>query len=242
MSEKIKVHIHDNTRVPDEQKCLAEHELERGKVIILHMHAGECRLCPEGHCHHGSIGVCIGLDGSLMISFENVCRRSGSASTTSNPKADFYTRKERVQPMSESKNGSNESIERSRVESIYVERLFNLGNYENIKYGVRVAIGQDEDPGLALASLERIFNDLRDDGGVDKYELSRAKRTLEKPEAELDDLDKRYLDSYREKIRLHEEAKERRRRARQSLAALNYTSEHKDHKEDWADDGFDVEF
>lgn len=70
--EKIKVHIHDNTRVPDEQKCLAEHELERDKVITLHMHDGPCVLCPEGHCHHGSIGIVIGLDGSLMISFEKV--------------------------------------------------------------------------------------------------------------------------------------------------------------------------
>ena len=72
MSRKIKVHIHDNTRVPEEQKCLAKFELERDKIITLHMHSGECQLCPEGHCHHGSIGVCFGLDGSLMIAFENV--------------------------------------------------------------------------------------------------------------------------------------------------------------------------
>lgn len=137
---------------------------------------------------------------------------------------------------------NNQPVEQSRVESIYVERLFNLGNYENIKYGVRVEIARGDDPGRVLASLERIFNDLRADGGVDDYELSRAKRVLEKPEAELDDHDKRYLDSHREKLRLHAEAKERRRRARQALAALNYTSERKDHKEDWEDDGFDVEF
>jgi len=71
MVEKIKVHVHDNTRVPEAQKCLAKFELERDKVITLHMHDGPCMLCPEGHCHHGSIGVCFGLDGSLMISFEN---------------------------------------------------------------------------------------------------------------------------------------------------------------------------
>lgn len=136
---------------------------------------------------------------------------------------------------------NNQPIEQTRVESIYVERLFNLGNYENIKYGFRVEIGRDDDPGRVLASLERIFNDLRADGGVDSHELSRAKRVLEKPEAELDDHDKRYLDSHREKIRLHEEAKERQRMARQALATLNYTSEHKDHKQDWEDGGFDVE-
>src|SRR5262245_57384657 len=71
MVEKIRVHIHDNSKVPVAQECLGEFELERDKIITLHMHAGECQLCPEGHCHHGSIGVCTGLDGSLMITFEN---------------------------------------------------------------------------------------------------------------------------------------------------------------------------
>jgi hypothetical protein len=73
MADKVTVHVHDNNRVPDGQECLAEVELERGKILTLHMHDGGCVLCPEGHCHHGSIGVCIGLNGDLMISFENQC-------------------------------------------------------------------------------------------------------------------------------------------------------------------------
>jgi hypothetical protein len=71
MTEKIKVHVHDNSKVPGAQKCMGEFDLERDKIITLHMHSGECMLCPEGHCHHGSIGVCFGLDGSLMVTFEN---------------------------------------------------------------------------------------------------------------------------------------------------------------------------
>lgn len=71
MADKIKVHVHDNSKVPGNQKCMGEFDLERDKIITLHMHSGECMLCPEGHCHHGSIGVCFGLDGSLMITFEN---------------------------------------------------------------------------------------------------------------------------------------------------------------------------
>jgi hypothetical protein len=134
------------------------------------------------------------------------------------------------------------SLEQSRVQSLYLERVYNLGNYENIKIGVRVEIGGDDDPGLVLASLERIFNDLRADSGVDKFELNRALRILGTPEAELEEMDKRRLDQSREIVRSHEEAKERRRKARQALATLNYTSQYKDYKEDWEDDGFDVEF
>ena len=144
--------------------------------------------------------------------------------------------------MSESNNTQSGSIERSRVESLHIERVYNLGNYENIKVGVRVTVGQDDDPGRVLASLERIFNDLRADSGVDKFELRRAERILATPESDLDEHDAKRIDQSREYIRRDTEAKERRRRARQALASLNYTSQYKDHKEDWEDDGFDVEF
>jgi hypothetical protein len=137
---------------------------------------------------------------------------------------------------------NNEPIEKSRVQSIHVERVYNLGNYENIKVGVRVDVGTNDDPGLVLACLERIFNDLRADSGVDRYELRRSERILSKPEADLDEDDRKRLDQSREYMGRHEAAKERRRKARQALATLNYTSQYKDHKEDWEDDGFDVEF
>jgi hypothetical protein len=144
--------------------------------------------------------------------------------------------------MSESKNGLNESIEQSRVETVYVERLFNLGNYENIKYGLRVAVAPGDDPGRILVSLENIFNDLHAKHGVSDWFLERAKAALAKPEAEIDELEKDKLDDYRASVAKVEETKERRRKAREALATLNYTSEHKDHKEDWEDDGFEVEF
>ncbi|HEX5081188.1 MAG TPA: hypothetical protein VFY40_04020 [Blastocatellia bacterium] len=139
------------------------------------------------------------------------------------------------------------------VTSIYVERVYNLGNYENIKVGVRVEIGYGDHPGRVLANTERILGDLRIHSGVDSYDLRRAKAALEKPEAELDESDKKNLDKYREYVRRDEEARKRRRDARQALATLNYTLEHKDHKKEWEDeegtchpdDGgsdFDVEF
>jgi hypothetical protein len=131
----------------------------------------------------------------------------------------------------------------SRVQSLHVERVYNLGNYENIKVGVRVDIGANDDPGLVLASLERIFNDLRADSGVSSFELNRAKRILSTPEDKLDENDRNRLEQSREYVRRDEAARERRRKARQALASLNYTSQYKDHKEDWKDDenGFDVE-
>jgi hypothetical protein len=138
-------------------------------------------------------------------------------------------------------NNQPTPVDTSRVESVYVERLFNLGNYENIKYGMRVVIAPGDDPGRVLASLENILNDLRADHGVSDWYLERAKRALAKPEAELTASDKESLDEYREAFRKVEEASERRRKAREALATLNYTSEQKDHKKNWADRD-DIEF
>ncbi len=72
MADAIKVHIHDNSKVPAGQNCLGEFQIARDKIITLHMHDGPCNLCPEGHCHHGSIGIVIGLNGDLMVVFERM--------------------------------------------------------------------------------------------------------------------------------------------------------------------------
>lgn len=70
----MKVHVHDNSRVPAEQDCLAEYELREDKIITLHMHDGECVLCPEGHCHYGSIALAYTekRGGHLFVTFEGI--------------------------------------------------------------------------------------------------------------------------------------------------------------------------
>lgn len=136
---------------------------------------------------------------------------------------------------------NNQPIEKTRVTSITVERLFNLGNYENIKYGVRVEIAQGDDPARVFASLENILKDLRAKHRVSDWFLRRAKKVLAMPETELDEIEKEKLGDYQAAVAKVEEVEMRRRKARAALATLDYTSEHKDHKEDWEDDCFDVE-
>lgn len=139
---------------------------------------------------------------------------------------------------------NNQPVEQTRVESIYVERLHNLGNYENVKVGVRVTLGQGDNPGRVLASLENILNDLRADHGVSDWGLERAKREIPELEAKgdaLEGVDKEKLEDYRAALRKVEEASERRRKAREALSTLNYTAERKDHKQNW-DDRDEIEF
>lgn len=124
-------------------------------------------------------------------------------------------------------NNQSAPVEQSRVEGIYVERLFNLGNYENIKYGVRVEIARGDDPARVLTSLENILCDLRAKHGVSDWFLERAKAALAKL-GEVDEIEREKLGDYRAAVRKVEEANERRRKAREALATLDYTVEHKD--------------
>src|SRR5262245_32483988 len=94
-------------------------------------------------------------------------------------------------------NNQSAPVEQTRVTSIVVERLFNLGNYENIKVGVRVDVGQGADPARVLVSLENILEGLRAKSNVSEWELRRAKAALEKPESELDEYEKNRLEEYR---------------------------------------------
>jgi predicted RNA binding protein with dsRBD fold (UPF0201 family) len=127
--------------------------------------------------------------------------------------------------------------QKSRVSRIHVGRVYNLGNYENMRVEVTVEIGTDDDPGKVLHSVENILGDLRASAGVDDWQLSRARRILAKPEEELDEDDRQRLDGAREAVAKVEAAMLKRQAAREALTTLNYRSEHKDHKEDWEDEG-----
>jgi hypothetical protein len=131
----------------------------------------------------------------------------------------------------------------TRITGVTIERLYNLGNYENIKYGVRVEIRDGDDPRRVVAHLERIFDNLRAKSGVSSYELERAKESLAKPESELNSLDRENRETYQNRIRRHEQAQARRKWAREALSILEFTDERKDHKQDWDDDDrYDYEY
>jgi len=70
----MKVHVHDNNRAPVTQVCMAAHELTPNKVLTLHIHDGPRVLCPEGHCHYGSIGLTLNERGEVYVSFQGVAQ------------------------------------------------------------------------------------------------------------------------------------------------------------------------
>lgn len=131
---------------------------------------------------------------------------------------------------------------KSRVTSIHVGRVFNLGNYENERVEITVAVGSEDDPGRVLCTMESILGNLRAKHGVDSYYLRRSRDVLAKPEAELTDDEREELPKHRERVAKVEAAKARRAAAREALSTLNFTSEHIDHKDKWDDDDYYDEY
>lgn len=127
--------------------------------------------------------------------------------------------------------------EKSRVTSIHVARVYNLGNYENRRVEVTVAVGADDDPARVLRTLDGILGNLYAKHGLMGHSVREAQAALAKPPEELSEYEREMLPKFRERVERVEEAKRRRAAAREALSTLEHSSEHKDHKLDWSDDG-----
>lgn len=125
-------------------------------------------------------------------------------------------------------------LARARVTHIAVSRLFNLGNYQNVRYDVGVDVP-------AEANAEDIFRELN-------YILAALKpiprpncveelrRALKKSDEERSSYEKENWGSWNEVVAAWELRKKLRREAIQALDSLGGHSEFRDAKEDWSDD------
>jgi hypothetical protein len=138
--------------------------------------------------------------------------------------------------MSEDTEQTTTLESKTRVTSIHVGRVYNLGNYENQRVEITAAVGADDDPGRVLRTLETILNNLHAKHGIMGHNVTQARTVLAKPESELSEYEREELPKYRERIEKVEEAKRRREQARAALTTLDHTDEHVDHKRDWDDD------
>lgn len=131
-------------------------------------------------------------------------------------------------------------LARARVTHIAVSRLFNLGNYQNVRYDVGVDVP-------AEANAEDIFRELR-------YILAALKpipqpscldefrRAIKKPESERSNYEKENFEAWTETIAAWELRKKTRNEAIKALDSLGGHSEFRDAKESWSDDPEDELF
>ena len=119
------------------------------------------------------------------------------------------------------------------VARVTIGRLYNLGDYEHVRYEIAVDVGQDSDAGAVLSELDELLADLKP-VQVDHW-LKRRLKLVARADAgeDLDEHDLHNLAGAREAVSEHNAKLARRESAAQRLSELGGRSEHRDAKEDW---------
>lgn len=143
------------------------------------------------------------------------------------------------------------------VSRITVGRVFNLGNYENVRYELSVDVPAGESPATALVALENIISALlpktsthsRDElerelrrigemrlclqrGGEEEFKRVHGFHIVGTP----DEYIQRCQESYEKNVAAREAWEAKSKKARQLLDDLGGAAVWKDAKQDWEDD------
>lgn len=122
----------------------------------------------------------------------------------------------------------------ARVTAVHVERLFNTGNYTNVKYGISAEVLEGADPGEVLTQLAHTV------GLLKPIPVPHCKQQYEealgKVQDQLTEYEKEHFSEWREEMRKYEEKNIRRESTVKCLIDLGGTSLRKDAKNTWEND------
>ena len=71
---------------------------------------------------------------------------------------------------------------KTQIRRITIGRLYNLGNYEHVRYELSVEIGEGRSAALALRNTIRLLKAVNPKPPVPSYDYERAKSQIEKPD------------------------------------------------------------
>ncbi len=122
---------------------------------------------------------------------------------------------------------------KSMISRITVGRLFNLGNYEHVRYEITTDIPAGVNVRSSLVSVMKILGGLRPVKLPYNYEHMLA--TLATPPSELTETERDNLDNYRKQVQAVAGARALRDQALKGLDEVGGTSKHVDAKDKWDD-------
>lgn len=143
----------------------------------------------------------------------------------------------------------------SKIKTIQIGRVYNLGNYEHVRYDITAEVEPEEDPSQVMTGLEKVIEGLRPVKGVASCsELNRNRTEVEKMRTMSDaefkqsfgghtgtraEIIELYHVGYCKKVTDRAEALTRAKGARKMLSDLNGAAIWKDAKLEWEDGGWD---
>lgn len=123
---------------------------------------------------------------------------------------------------------------KSRITTITVARLYNLGNYEHVRFEISAEVPKGGSPKQTLLDISAIAARLKP---VKRpYGYDEAVAVLNKAPEQMTEYEKTHLDEYQEKVTQFSTAKALQKSAFEMLEAVGGTSKHTDAKDNWQDD------
>lgn len=138
----------------------------------------------------------------------------------------------------------------SRITSLSVGRVYNLGNYENLRFEITVDIPQGRSPSLVLKNLAFVMRAANPKGPHSRFDYDHAVTKLKdpaawhknvKPDKERRKRIRDMVKDCKKIVREYEAWLKRRAIAQSMLDRIGAVRQFKDHKNDWQDD-LDFEF
>lgn len=122
-------------------------------------------------------------------------------------------------------------MKKPKISQISVARLYNLGNYEHVRFELTVEVPAGASAKQTLFDLAAIVARLKP---VKKpYDFDTAMQVLNKSQEELNEFEKEHLDQYMQQVKDYSALKALQRSAFEKLDALGGTSKRKDAKLSW---------
>lgn len=133
--------------------------------------------------------------------------------------------------------------QKPRVSSVRIERLYNLGNYEHVKWSIGIDVPEGSDTLKAVKSLHRLVHALRPLKKPSGY--SYAKALIDRPASELRAMikdgrtSKEDVAAKKALLKEHEENRKYREKMMKIFNDLGGSSTYTDAKDKWEDDEYD---
>jgi hypothetical protein len=136
----------------------------------------------------------------------------------------------------------------TRVSRITIGRLYNLGNYEHVRYELTVEIPEGRSASLALRNVMRVLKAANPKPPFPSYDYEGALKRIEEPEAwhknianpkERKKAIREMVKSARETVKTYDTWKARRAAAEKLLDGIGCQKVFKDAKLSWGDNDDD---
>lgn len=124
---------------------------------------------------------------------------------------------------------------KSRISRITIARLYNIGNYEHVRYELTADVPEGNSAKIAVAKLVKILRGANPKPPHSRFEYERAKESISKPLSKMDEMDHANQRAYRRVVDDVNRWKKQREEALDLLHKFGGTADHRDAKLEWDD-------